>query len=70
VPNLVLIDQAAQESDYDKDHIRYLARKGFIQGEKHGHIWLIDLDSLKSYEAKMKAEGTHKFDPTKYQKDD
>lgn len=67
--NLVLIDQAVQLSDYDKNHIRYLARKGFIRGEKHGRIWLIDLESLQAYEATMKAEGTKKFDPTKYQED-
>ena len=66
MPNLVLIEQAAQLSDYDKDHIRYLARKGFIRGEKHGLIWLIDLESLKDYETRMKAEGTQKYDPTKY----
>jgi len=66
VPNLVLIEQAAQESAYNPDHIRYLARKGFIKGEKHGGIWLIDLDSLREYEKRMEAEGTKKFDPTKY----
>lgn len=65
--NLVLVDQAAQISEYDKDHIRYLARKGFIRGEKHGRIWLVDLDSLKEYESRMKLEGTSKYDPTKYQ---
>lgn len=63
--NLVLIDQAGKESEYNSDHIRYLARKGFIKGEKHGGIWLIDLDSLKAYEIRMKSEGTKKFDPTK-----
>ena len=69
MPNLVLIDQAAQLSDYDKNHIRYLARKGFIRGEKHGRIWLIDPESLREYETRMKEEGTKKFDPTKYQDD-
>lgn len=68
MPNLVLIDQAVKESNYDRNHIRYLARKGFIKGEKHGAIWLIDLDSLKEYEAAMKEAGTKKFDRTKYQK--
>jgi hypothetical protein len=68
VPNLVLIEQAAKESAYDRNYIRYLARKGFIQGEKHGGTWLVDLDSLKDYEAQMKAVGSKKFDPTKYRK--
>ena len=65
MPNLVLVEQAARESEYNPDHIRYLARKGFIKGEKHGGTWLVDLDSLKEYEARMKVEGTHKHDPTK-----
>ena len=66
MPNLVLVDQAAQESEYEKNYIRYLAREGFIYGEKHGGIWLIDLDSLKEYETRMKAEGTQKHTPTQY----
>lgn len=68
--NLVLIEQAAKESQYDPDHIRYLARKGFITGKKHGGIWLVNLDSLKEYESKMMEEGTRKFDPTKKRKQD
>lgn len=66
VSNLVLIDQAVKESSYDRNHIAYLARKGSIRGEKHGGVWLIDLDSLKEYEAQMQTEGTKKFDPTRY----
>ena len=65
---LVLIDQAAKESEYDRNYIRYLARKQFIKGEKHGGTWLIDLESLKEYEQRMNEEGTKKFDPTKNQK--
>ncbi len=68
MPNLVLIDQAAQVSEYEKNYIRYLAREGLIHGEKHGGIWLIDLDSLKTYEARMKAEGTQKHTPTQYKR--
>lgn len=63
--NLVLIEQAAQQSTYDKNYIGYLARKAFIKAEKHGGIWLVDLDSLKEYEARMQEEGAKKFDPTK-----
>ena len=63
--NLVLIEQALKESTYDKNHIAYLARKGYIVGEKHGGVWLIDLDSLKEYEAQMQEEGAKKYDPTK-----
>lgn len=64
--NLVLIEQAVKESSYDRTYISYLARKGFIKGEKHGGTWLIDLESLKEYEKEMQEAGTKKFDPTKY----
>lgn len=66
MPNLMLVEQAAKESQYHPDHIRYLARKGLIRGEKHGGIWLVDLDSLKEYESVMNAEGTQKHTPAKY----
>lgn len=66
MPNLVLVEQAAKESEYHPDHIRYLVRKKLIQGEKHGGIWLIDLDSLKEYEAAMNEQGAHKHTPAKY----
>ena len=64
--NLILIDQALKESSYNRMYISYLARKGFIKGEKHGGVWLVDLESLKEYEAAMEEAGTKKFDPTKY----
>jgi hypothetical protein len=66
VANPVLIDQALKESSYDRNHIAYLARRGLIKGEKHGGVWLIDLDSLKEYEAKMQAEGVKKYGPYSY----
>lgn len=66
--NLVLVEQAAKESVYDKHYIRYLARKEFIKGEKHGAIWLVDLDSLKAYEAQAQEQGTKKYDPMKYRR--
>lgn len=66
--NLVLIDEAAEHSTLDKNYIRYLARKGFIVGQKRGRIWLVDLDSIKAYEQAMQEAGTKKFDPTKYRK--
>lgn len=64
--NLVLIDEAAEQSTYDKNYIRYLARKGLIAGRKRGAIWLVDLESLKGYEARMQEEGTQKHTPARY----
>ena len=63
--NLVLISQAAEESDYTDIHIRYLLRKGLVKGQKPGGIWLVDLDDLRRYETEMKELGSKKFDPTK-----
>jgi hypothetical protein len=63
--NLVLVARAARESEYSEIHIRYLLRNGFVQGEKEGRIWLVDLDDLKRYEQQMKSLGTKKHDPTR-----
>jgi hypothetical protein len=68
VANLVLIEQAVQQSIYHPDHIRLLVRQGTVKGEKHGGIWLIDLDSLRAYEARMREKGTQKHTPTKYRR--
>ncbi len=62
---LVLIYRALQESSYSANHITLLLREGKIKGRKEGRIWLVDLDSLKEYEAEMSEAGTKKFDPTK-----
>lgn len=66
---LVLVDQAAAQSDYEKNYIRYLVRNGFIKGEKHGGVWLIDLDDLKDYETRMKAAGSQKHTPSQYREE-
>ena len=68
MPNLVLVEQAAKESEYHPDHIRYLAREKLIKGEKHGGVWLIDLDSLKAYETLMQEQGAQRHTPAKYRK--
>lgn len=62
---LVLIHQAAQESEYTTRHISLLLRAGKVAGRKEGRIWLVDIDDLKRYEAEMKEAGSKKFDPTK-----
>lgn len=67
--NLVLVSQAARESEYTSHHIRYLIRQKLIAGKKEGGIWLVDLDELRRYEQGMKELGTKKFDPTGSKKD-
>lgn len=63
---LVLITTAVQKTGYSTPHIALLLRQGKIKGEKVGGIWLVDLESLKEYEAEMSEAGTKKFDPTRY----
>ncbi len=65
MPNLVLVTEAVKESTYQPNHIRYLVREGLVVGKKIGGVWLVDLEDLKAYEAKMAEEGTKKFDPTR-----
>jgi len=60
--NLVLLTQAVEHTSYTIEHLRYLVRRGLVAGEKHGGIWLIDLDDLKVYETRMSEQGTKKFD--------
>ena len=63
--NLVLVTQAARESEYTGHHIRYLIRQKLVNGYKEGGIWLVDLDDLKRYEREMQELGPQKFDPTR-----
>ena len=63
--DLVLVAQAAAESEYTSDHIRLLLRKGQVKGQKVGGTWLVDLDDFKRYEQEMKRLGLKKFDPTR-----
>jgi hypothetical protein len=65
VADLVLLVEAIQESTYTQEHITWLLRKGRIAGRKVGGVWLVDLESLKQYEQRMKELGTKKHDSTK-----
>ena len=69
MPNLVLIAQAAQTSEYSAIHIRLLLRKRLVKGQKVGGTWLVDLEDLQRYEQEMKQLGTKKFDPTRGDQD-
>jgi hypothetical protein len=63
--NWVVIAEAVEQTSYTHEHIAWLAREGKITSRKGGRVWLIDLDSLKAYEADMKQLGTQKHDPTR-----
>jgi hypothetical protein len=63
--NWVAIAEATTHSEYSHDHIKWLVRNKKIEGRKSGTLWLVNLDSLKAYEARMKQLGPQKFDPTR-----
>lgn len=65
MPNLVLIGEAVEQSNYTARHISLLLRQGRVLGRKVGRIWLVDLDDLKRYEQGMNELGSQRFDPTK-----
>ncbi len=64
--NLVLISQAVEHSKYHANHLRYLVRKGFVAGQKHGGVWLLDLADLQKYEQKMEEMGAQKHTTKRY----
>jgi hypothetical protein len=63
--NLVTIAEATAHSEYSHVHIKHLVRSGKVAGRKSGSTWLVDLDSLKVYEALMRELGPQKYDPTR-----
>jgi hypothetical protein len=63
--NLVTIGEATAHSSYTHEHIAFLLRTGRVKGRKSGNLWLVDLDDLKEYEARMSELGPQKHDPTR-----
>jgi hypothetical protein len=61
----VLIAEAIEKTSYTREHIAWLIRQGKVTGRKGGGVWLVDLASLKEYEAKMNELGPQKHDPTR-----
>jgi excisionase family DNA binding protein len=55
--------QAASLMGYDYAHVRYLLRKGKIQGMKIGRDWLVEKESALAYAKAMQDLGTAKHDP-------
>jgi hypothetical protein len=59
----IVIAEAVQQTSYTREHISLLIRQGKVVGRKAGGVWLVELDSLKAYEARMTALGDKKFTP-------
>lgn len=57
----ISVDEAADITEYAKDHIRRLVRQKKIKATKKGLMWWIELESLKEYKQKMDELGNDKF---------
>jgi excisionase family DNA binding protein len=55
--NWLTVQEAAQESGYDPEHIRRLIRDGEIKARKLSIIWLIERKSLSEYLKKAQTWG-------------
>lgn len=64
LPEWITVDEAAEQSGYNPQHIRRLARKGKIGAEKKGgRDWWINPDKFRAYLATMADLGAKKYDP-------
>lgn len=61
---LVSVAEAKEHSEFTHEYIAQLARKGKIIARKSRNVWLVDLDSLKAYEKRMKELGKSKHSPS------
>jgi len=51
------VNEAANLSNYDPEHIRRLIREGRIEGRKVSIVWLVERKSLLSYITEAQARG-------------
>ena len=61
--NYVLIAEAIKDVPYKREHISLLIREGKVPGHKIGGIWVVDLDELKEYYARMEELGSKRHNP-------
>jgi hypothetical protein len=59
----VSIREASERSNTSYQHIGNLVRAQKINGRKSGNMWIVDLESLQEYEAKMRELGPQKHKP-------
>jgi excisionase family DNA binding protein len=55
--------EAAKMTGYHVNYVCRLLREGKITGDKRGHDWWVDKDSVKAYITEMKRLGAAKHDP-------
>ena len=61
----VTTPEAAEQTSYTHEHLNWLARRGKISARKSGSAWLVDLESVKEYEQRMKELGVQKHNPAR-----
>lgn len=59
------IREASQRTGYHPEYLRQLIDQGKIEAEKVGHMWLIKIDSLKSYIKEAEEKNDARFGPHK-----
>lgn len=59
MPDWISVEEAAQLSQYNTQHIRYLIREKKIVAQKKGIMWWVDQKSLLAY-IKVAAQSTDK----------
>jgi len=59
-------EEAAEILDYNIEYVRRRIRNRRLKAKKHGHVWLVDPESVKSLRQKLNRqirEGYSKYDP-------
>jgi excisionase family DNA binding protein len=51
------VNEAAELSDYDPEHIRRLIREGEIKARKFSIVWMVNRESLSGYVKKAQTWG-------------
>lgn len=56
------VKEAAEQSGYHPEYIRYLIRGGLIKARKVITVWLVDFKSFRAYldDANASGDGRHK----------
>ena len=57
--NLITTKEAGEISGYTADYLSRLVRSGKIKGERVGHSWLLERQSLQGF---LDTHGDHKID--------
>jgi len=56
-------EEAAEILGYHPETIREMMRENRLRGRKHGHVWLVDSNSVEIFRKRIQAKGFKKNDP-------